>query len=319
MFKRMLSMSLGLAALLVVLGIAGYLISQGQQGHGRPATAGENTNQGPGGADNVATVADQGKDHPGSANVIQGPSGDKSKGNDAPAQGPGHGPKEIAAVPAIKPRPEGIEDAWFLVLHQEDGKVLFAVNETILAQSSHKMVFKDNRRSTYYRGKLLLDIPVTFREDRNPKVLVLRGFVPEDDRDAIYELVGDTLRICWLPESIKLPTDFSANQGSGQALAVYARASIPRIAYPVKDIGRKARIVGRDWYEDINRDKDSRLFPSEETRRLAGASAWGNWRPTVGDVGEVHAILDNGGRTAYLLKVGDYYVLLDTKGVELLP
>jgi uncharacterized protein (TIGR03067 family) len=39
----------------------------------------------------------------------------------------------------------------------------------------------------------------------------------------IYELNGDTLRVCLAPPGKERPTEFSARAGSGNSLAVYRR------------------------------------------------------------------------------------------------
>ena len=49
---------------------------------------------------------------------------------------------------------------------------------------------------------------------------------PEGEKDtilAIYELEGDTLRVCWSPLGKERPTEFASKPGTGHALVVLRR------------------------------------------------------------------------------------------------
>jgi uncharacterized protein (TIGR03067 family) len=69
-------------------------------------------------------------------------------------------------------------------------------------------------------GALTLKIDST----KKPKTMDIR---PEGERDtilAIYELTGDTLRVCWSPAGKERPTDFASKPGSGCSFVVLKRA-----------------------------------------------------------------------------------------------
>ncbi len=56
-----------------------------------------------------------------------------------------------------------------------------------------------------------------------PKTMEIR---PEGENGvilAIYELRGDSLRVCWTPQGKERPTDFASNPGSGDSLIVLKR------------------------------------------------------------------------------------------------
>jgi uncharacterized protein (TIGR03067 family) len=66
---------------------------------------------------------------------------------------------------------------------------------------------------------------LTFKIDstKKPKTMDLR---PEGERDsipAIYELKGDTLRVCWSPVGKERPKEFASEPGSGHSLVVLKR------------------------------------------------------------------------------------------------
>jgi uncharacterized protein (TIGR03067 family) len=58
---------------------------------------------------------------------------------------------------------------------------------------------------------------------KTPKTMDLR---PEGERGkilAIYELKGDTLRVCWSPLGKERPSEFASNAGSGHTLVILKR------------------------------------------------------------------------------------------------
>ena len=58
------------------------------------------------------------------------------------------------------------------------------------------------------------------RADQNPKVLTMTEQGSSEADEAIYEIDGDTLRICLSPKDGPLPKEFSAPQGSGRTLFI---------------------------------------------------------------------------------------------------
>ena len=98
-----------------------------------------------------------------------------------------------------------------------------------------------------------------------------------------------------------------------------------RIWASTEKTARLARVVSPvEIYDriNLNKGKDTLDWPSAEIQKLAGADAWGDWRPVKGDVGEVIAVCTHPYETSvriYILKIGKYYVPMGEKGIELLP
>jgi uncharacterized protein (TIGR03067 family) len=68
-------------------------------------------------------------------------------------------------------------------------------------------------------GRLSIKIGPTTK----PKAMDIR---PEGERDtilAIYEVTGDTLRVCWSAVGKERPTEFASKPGSGHSLVVLRR------------------------------------------------------------------------------------------------
>ena len=66
---------------------------------------------------------------------------------------------------------------------------------------------------------------LTIKVDSTEKLKTM-DIRPEGEKDtilAIYELEGDTLRICWSPVGKKRPTEFASKPGTGHALVVLKR------------------------------------------------------------------------------------------------
>jgi uncharacterized protein (TIGR03067 family) len=68
-------------------------------------------------------------------------------------------------------------------------------------------------------GALVIDI----HPAKKPKALDIRPAGEKDSAAAIYELKGDTLRVCWSPLGKDRPKAFGAPAGSGQGLVVLKR------------------------------------------------------------------------------------------------
>lgn len=98
-----------------------------------------------------------------------------------------------------------------------------------------------------------------------------------------------------------------------------------RIAPSADKTARLAKVTSpSEVYDTINRNKgkDTLDWPSAEIQKLAGADAWGDWRPAKGDVGEVIAVCTHPFEATtriYILKIGKFYAPMGEKGIELLP
>lgn len=88
----------------------------------------------------------------------------------------------------------------------EDGKVVIRVGDKVVLEGTVKKVDATKSPKT-------IDTEVTLGENKGKTV------------QGIYEVDGDTLRICVaLPGKAERPTEFTAKAGSNWSLAVYKRA-----------------------------------------------------------------------------------------------
>jgi hypothetical protein len=89
---------------------------------------------------------------------------------------------------------------------------------------------------------------------------------------------------------------------------------------PPTSVNRIAEITdySRYAYPNMNRGDDIR-WPSAEMKKLGGEDGWGSFRPKNGDQGTVvaEASFDRMGRRLYILKIGNYYVVISSGGVKL--
>ncbi len=89
---------------------------------------------------------------------------------------------------------------------------------------------------------------------------------------------------------------------------------------PSTSVNRVAEITDAGHvYSGINQS-DLISWPSAEMKKLGGEDGWGSFRPKNGDQGTIVAELrhwDTRGRI-YILKIGDYYVVIDYRGIKLL-
>jgi hypothetical protein len=110
-----------------------------------------------------------------------------------------------------------------------------------------------------------------------------------------------------------------------EASSALAQMVAGRIAPSAEKVMRLAKVVNpQDVYDTIHRNKgkDTLDWPSAEIQKLAGADAWGDWRPVKGDVGEVIAVCTHPFEPTtriYILKIGKNYAPMGEKGIELLP
>ena len=88
---------------------------------------------------------------------------------------------------------------------------------------------------------------------------------------------------------------------------------------PTGPLNRMAEIIEPRIYSGIN-EGSCLSWPSEEMRKLGGQSGWGSFYPKIGDRGVVVAETRHCDTRAklYILKIGDYYVVIDYRGIKLL-
>lgn len=115
-----------------------------------------------------------------------------------------------------------IQGTWQLTDGQYDGKEysLLRINET-------QIVFKGNRY-TIPNSDVVFRRGGTFKLDATTKPRQI-DFIPAEDLDAgktfrgIYEVDGDTYKVCFAPPGKERPKEFVSQPGSGYTLHLWKR------------------------------------------------------------------------------------------------
>jgi uncharacterized protein (TIGR03067 family) len=132
------------------------------------------------------------------------------------------GAADEAKEKAVKKELKALEGTWKLVSREVDGKkdseesvkdVTATWNEagTITVRGGEKVITRVTTTLDPTKKPKTTDGTFTEGEDKGKTVL------------GIYELEGDTFRVCLARAGDKRPTEFSAKAGSGHTLMVYKR------------------------------------------------------------------------------------------------
>lgn len=119
---------------------------------------------------------------------------------------------------AAKKDLEAMKGTWSIVSAERDGKTVTDTTVTL--------TFDGVSKATVKRGdKLIFDGTVVVDAAKTPKSIDITQESEGEQKGktipGIYELSGDTLKVCSGKER---PTDFTAAAGSGRFLRVYQRA-----------------------------------------------------------------------------------------------
>jgi hypothetical protein len=90
----------------------------------------------------------------------------------------------------------------------------------------------------------------------------------------------------------------------------------PRFERRIRTANVRVTDIGQT-YSSIN-TIDCLGWPSDEIKKVAGSASWGSWHPQNGDLGvaigrSTHCFQSD--VTVVILRIGDYYVPLGTKGL----
>src|SRR5262249_11006433 len=126
--------------------------------------------------------------------------------------------KEGAAKDELKK----LEGSWTIVSSEVDG-----VKSDPADLKGTAVAFKGDKMGTLYKGRALSEPRVKVARTWGPKALdqtPADGPMKGQSVPAIYELDGDTLKICWdFSEKRQRPKEFTAMKGSPCVLMVYKR------------------------------------------------------------------------------------------------
>ena len=130
-----------------------------------------------------------------------------------------------ASDEAVKNEQDKLEGTWVAVSREVNGKQASA--EEIEA-SKAKLEFKGDKSTIRVDDKVVSEATFKLDPTKKPKAFdltVTKGQNEGKKSLAIYELEGDTLKVCWTLFAVERarPTEFATKADSGLLLIVYKR------------------------------------------------------------------------------------------------
>jgi uncharacterized protein (TIGR03067 family) len=123
---------------------------------------------------------------------------------------------------AVKKDLQAFKGIWRLISRQVDGKKI--------GEEEFKDLILNHdgagRFSVRHGGKVIVEATVTLDPTTKPRAIDV-AFTAGENKGmtvlGIYEINGDTFRVCHARSGAEWPTDFSARAGSGHVLISYKR------------------------------------------------------------------------------------------------
>ena len=119
---------------------------------------------------------------------------------------------------AAKKELERLQGEWTLVSATRDGKDMPA--ERV---KGYKNTVKGDRFTISSEGKTAEEGTLKLNPDKKPKEVEFNLAEGEKTALGIYELNGDTYKLCYAPPGKGRPKEFSAKEGTGHTLSVWQR------------------------------------------------------------------------------------------------
>jgi uncharacterized protein (TIGR03067 family) len=116
-----------------------------------------------------------------------------------------------------------MEGTWAVVVHEADGK---KTTEEENKKADIKLEVKDGKYAVYFGEKKIATGTIKLDAGKKPRQI---DAVAEDGplkgkaMPGIYELNGDTMRVCFAQPGGERPTEFRTKEGTGQVLLGYKR------------------------------------------------------------------------------------------------
>jgi uncharacterized protein (TIGR03067 family) len=124
---------------------------------------------------------------------------------------------------AVKKDLEAMKGTWTVVSAERDGKKIADAQ----LQGVTVTFDADGKVSAQRQGQTLFEGTVTIDPTKKPKTVDTTQTSEGDNKGktalGIYELEGDTMKICSADFGKERPTEFSSKPGSGHFLRVYKR------------------------------------------------------------------------------------------------
>jgi uncharacterized protein (TIGR03067 family) len=131
-------------------------------------------------------------------------------------------PAQDAKDNLIKQEWKKLQGTWALASLEVGGK---AVPAEKLKEAAVKIII-DQGKTTILEGDKRQELSLTIDPSKSPKQIDAQGTGPggrEEQGLGIYQLDGDTLRVCYDPKEKQRPTQFKSKPGSNQVLETFRR------------------------------------------------------------------------------------------------
>lgn len=119
-----------------------------------------------------------------------------------------------------------LQGTWLTVSLVSEGKTVVDENQPPKPGPVTKLIYEGNKWIVKVGDKTVATGTVKIDSTKTPKeidILDESGAIDDKSKLAIYELEGDTYKYCIAPAGKPRPTEFSAKEGSGNALIVSRR------------------------------------------------------------------------------------------------
>jgi uncharacterized protein (TIGR03067 family) len=125
---------------------------------------------------------------------------------------------------------DNLQGTWLTVSLVSNGKTVVDENVPPKPGPVTKLIYEGSKWKVTVGEKTVATGTWKIDSAKNPKELDVMdesGTINDQTKRAIYELEGDTFRYCIGPAGKPRPTEFSAKEGSGNALIVSRREITP--------------------------------------------------------------------------------------------
>ena len=132
----------------------------------------------------------------------------------------------LAAGQASKDRSKDLTGVWLAATYALDGKAATAAD-----LKKVRLIIEDDRKfKAQNAGQTFLAGTIKLGPETNPRAMDItytEGDLKGQTALAIYEMIGDTLRICRAAPGKPRPKEFASKPGSGLTLMSYQRMKPP--------------------------------------------------------------------------------------------
>jgi uncharacterized protein (TIGR03067 family) len=137
----------------------------------------------------------------------------------------------LAVVAVARPQDEAnrkdlkaMEGTWTVTLHEADGKKL---SEEEAKKVDSKLIVKGGKYTVYFGDKEIASGTIKLDAAKTPRqidAIAEEGPGKGMAMPGIYEIKGDTMRVCFAQPGKDRPKEFRTQEGTGQLLLGYKRA-----------------------------------------------------------------------------------------------